>query len=82
MPAITPASIPRINRFLTIFLLRASVTGEAEEMTAVMNEFMDVHPRDDGGGAFLGAHEVESQQEKDAEDQPGRDLANGNGEWR
>jgi hypothetical protein len=53
----------------------AAVAGEAEEVTAVVHEFVDVHAGDQRGRAFLRADEIDGQEQKEpGEDRPGQDL--------
>jgi hypothetical protein len=52
---------------------------KAEEMTAVVEELMDIHARDERCGALLGADEVDCKQEKKAaEDGPRQKFSDRN----
>ena len=51
------------------------MTGEAEKMPPVVQEFVDIHAGDQRRGALLRADEIErEQEEKSAEDRPRHDL--------
>ena len=54
-----------------------SVAGEAEQMAAVVHEFMHVHALDDRSRAFLRADEIDAEQaNKAGENDPGKQFAN------
>ena len=56
-----------------------SVTGKAEQMTAVVNEFVDVHTAEHGRRPLLGADEINRQQaEHTAKDRPWQDFVERN----
>jgi hypothetical protein len=52
------------------------MTGETEEVAAVVEEFVDIHARDERRRPLFGADEIDCQQKKEAaEDGPWQKLA-------
>jgi len=52
------------------------MTRKTEQVAAVMEEFVDIHARDERRGPLLSADEIDCQQEKEAaEDGPRQKLA-------
>src|SRR5271169_1663466 len=55
----------------------SSVAGEAEQMAAVVHEFVHIHALDDRSRAFLRADEIDAEQtEKATENDPRKQFAN------
>src|SRR6266851_3855500 len=75
--AASPVSMPRTSklRIMMVCCSRPSVAREAEQVPAIVHELVHVVPADQGGGALLGADEVEEQQaQHGGEDRPRHDL--------
>ena len=59
------------------------MTRKAEQVPAVVHELVDIHARDDRGGAFFSADEVDGQQQQQpAEHGPGRQFPERDGRGR
>jgi hypothetical protein len=58
------------------------MTGKTEKVSAVVEELMDIHARDQRRGSLLGADKIDRDQEEEAaEDGPGHDFAGWDGDW-
>jgi hypothetical protein len=57
------------------------MTGKTEKVSAVVEELMDIHARDQRRGSLLDADKIDRDQEKEAaEDGPGHDFAGWDGD--
>jgi hypothetical protein len=53
------------------------MAGKAQEVAPVVHKFMYIHAGNDRGGALFGAYEIDHQQQKDREQQPGKSSRTG-----
>ena len=59
------------------------MAGEAEQVTSIMDEFMDIMPRHQRGRTLFRAHEIQQQRSNhEAEDRPRQQVTNRNRDRR